>query len=492
MNGKNWKRQCCALLLCAMTLPGIRTTVLVPIVEVLSPWKTLALGLVIFGVFDRWFVGRKVFSAATVIPGGLFALISTVYRCLGAKHTIIRPNPIWFFYCLGCFWLVYFCSLGVLYERFDRIKPKRMDMHIPYFWVLLVFWLPYVLLCFPGNIPYDTGTSVLYSLGINQSNANNPYFQTFLFGAVYRLGVKMGSVSGVIFLYVLLQMFFYLVLLSHSLNLLEHWGTPGWIRLSLLLLYGVLPVFPCYALAMGKDSSFAPILLGIGLLMLEFYSDTESFLRNRRKMAVLTLLCILIGLLRNKGYLIGMLCVLACVILRMSRTRQLPWKLLLILPIILSVEFLLPSALKVTEVDTKEFMSLPLQQTAYYVANYPEEVTERERAAISAVIDYDALNEYVPGLADPVKGRFKTDVTRDNLADFWIVWMAQLKKHPAAYLKAFYHQTYAYYSPAAERPDLKPHILLGNGVSNEVRENTMLNFKTSEGHMKVSKEALNK
>lgn len=486
MKGSNWKRQLCALVLCALILPGIRAAGLAPTGEALSRWKMLVFGLVMLGVFDWWLAGRRVFSAAVVIPSGLFALISTAYRCLGAEYTLTRPNPIWFIYCLGCFWVFYFCALGVLYERFDQITPKRsVQRHIPYFWVLLVLWLPYVLLCFPGGIPYDTGTSLLYSLGIDRSNTNNPYFQNYLFGAVYRLGEALGSVSGGIFLYVLLQMLFYLVCLSRSLNLLEHWGTHPRLVLGLLLLYGVLPVFPCYALSMGKDSNFALVLLSLGVLLLEFSLDTESFLKSRGKMAALALLSVLAGLLRNGGYLIGLLCVLACGVLRLRRTRQLSWRFVPILLGILAVEFLLPPILRVPEGTINEFMSIPLQQTAYYAVEFPDEVTDRERKVISAVIDYDVLGEYVPGLADPVKDRFKADASREELADYWGVWMAQFRKHPDAYLKAFYHQSYAYYSPAAERSDLKYHVFVGNMASTEAQEKTMLKFNTSMRHVTV-------
>ena len=40
---------------------------------------------------------------------------------------------------------------------------------------------------------YDTGTSILWSLGIDRSNVNNPWFQNLLFGGVYRLGRLLGD-----------------------------------------------------------------------------------------------------------------------------------------------------------------------------------------------------------------------------------------------------------------------------------------------------------
>ena len=48
--------------------------------------------------------------------------------------------------------------------------------------------------------------------------------------------------------------------------------------------------------------------------------------------------------------------------------------------------------------------SLPFQQTARYVKNTGDEISEEEREIIAKVLDYDSLAEiYEPMTADPVK-----------------------------------------------------------------------------------------
>lgn len=52
----------------------------------------------------------------------------------------------------------------------------------------------------------------------------------------------------------------------------------------------------------------------------------------------------------------------------------------------------------------KEMFSLPFQQTARYVKEYGDEISEEEREIIAKVLDYDSLAEiYEPMTADPVK-----------------------------------------------------------------------------------------
>ena len=52
-----------------------------------------------------------------------------------------------------------------------------------------------------------------------------------------------------------------------------------------------------------------------------------------------------------------------------------------------------------------EMLSIPFQQTARYVKEYPEDIMEQERLAIDNLLQYDKLAEaYNPSLSDPVKG----------------------------------------------------------------------------------------
>ena len=124
---------------------------------------------------------------------------------------------------------------------------------------------------------YDTGTSILYSLGIDRSNANNPVFQTFLYGLVYRFGAWLGNVSIGIFIYCMAQMLLFAAVISHGVVLLKTMGVPSWLLICTLLLYGLFPIFPLYAFTMGKDSNFALCLLSFSILLLQMASGGRAF-----------------------------------------------------------------------------------------------------------------------------------------------------------------------------------------------------------------------
>ena len=74
-----------------------------------------------------------------------------------------------------------------------------------------------------------------------------------------------------------------------------------------------------------------------------------------------------------------------------------------------AVNNLLYPALGIVPASVKEALSLPFQQTARYVNEFPDEVTEAERAAIDAVLDYEKLDRYDPRISDNVKNSYRGD-----------------------------------------------------------------------------------
>ena len=50
-----------------------------------------------------------------------------------------------------------------------------------------------------------------------------------------------------------------------------------------------------------------------------------------------------------------------------------------------------------------EGLSVPFQQTARYVCEYEDEVTEYERQVINDTLNFDAMKNYEPRISDPIK-----------------------------------------------------------------------------------------
>lgn len=90
-------------------------------------------------------------------------------------------------------------------------------------------------------------------------------------------------------------------------------------------------------------------------------------------------------------------------------------------------------------------MSIPFQQTARYVRDYGDEVTEEEAEIIGQVLDYENLAElYDPITSDPVKYTYHAEATGD-LLDYFGVWFRQLLKHPGSAVEATMNNAYGWF-----------------------------------------------
>ncbi len=57
---------------------------------------------------------------------------------------------------------------------------------------------------------------------------------------------------------------------------------------------------------------------------------------------------------------------------------------------------------------SRVFFSIPMQQTARYLKEYPDDVTKEEAKAIDGVMKYDEIADlYNPELSDPVKATYR-------------------------------------------------------------------------------------
>ena len=94
-------------------------------------------------------------------------------------------------------------------------------------------------------------------------------------------------------------------------------------------------------------------------------------------------------------------------------------------------------ALNVAPGGRQELRGFIFQQTARYMVEYQNDVTEYEKGVISSVLDYDHLTEnYDPTLQDPVKYTFNQSATTEMLNDYYRVWWKMFLRHPDSYIQA--------------------------------------------------------
>ena len=119
----------------------------------------------------------------------------------------------------------------------------------------------------------------------------------------------------------------------------------------------------------------------------------------------------------------------------------------------------------------REALSLPFQQTARYVTEYGDEISDADRAAIDAVLNYDEIPElYTPRIADPVKNTFRSTASTQDLIRYLSVWFRQFFRHPSVYFNATLNQNYYLIYPSVLNEGIYYGLSTGSTVEQSVWE----------------------
>ena len=328
--------------------------------------------------------------------------------------------------------------------------------------LFFVAWLPYFIIFYPGTANVDTVVQMMQSFEIpsyiNKLTTiqppdayytnHHPFAVTKLFELFFKLGLNVfGDIKVGIAIYVVLHMLFLAAVFTVALQYLRHIGVTKKRILFIQLVIMFLPIFPMYSICMVKDTLFSAYLLLFMIMMYEVIRSDGAIFKKWWFVALVALDCALIMLTKNYGmYIVAIVGIVIAVIYR----KQIVRILISFLPIILLYQFLWIGVLlpvwNVAPVGKQEALSVPFQQTARYITEYGDEVTEEEKEAINAVLPYNRLAKlYDPMLSDWVKEKFRQESTSEDLHNYFRVWWQMFLKHPGTYIESILNNTYEYW-----------------------------------------------
>lgn len=403
-------------------------------------------------LFRRDVASFSLFLSSLVVMGLCYRNATGIILAVAGPAQIAKTGIV----LLGYGALIY-CAILFLQKQLQELEEAREmqeeETEIVYHGMkvggfLFLCWLPYLVVLYPGTALYDAGTMLEQYYGYAPMTNHHPFFQIMLLGFFVQAGEFLGSAAFGMFLYVLVQETAFITVLVYLIKLLKRKGIGPNIRKKLVFLYAFLPVFPIYALSVGKNINFSIVVLMLTVFLLEAIDSPDEFACCIGKMLLLPALLVLLCLFRNEGLAIALgFC--PCFILAAKRY----WKrfaciftgvvgfMLLWLKVILPL-------LGVAGGSIAESLSIPFLQTARCVAYYGEEMTEEEKAAIDAVLEFDTLSErYLPEFSDRVKERYNNDATDEEINAYLQVYFRQMAEHPVTYIDAFLNKCYGYFYP---------------------------------------------
>lgn len=97
-----------------------------------------------------------------------------------------------------------------------------------------------------------------------------------------------------------------------------------------------------------------------------------------------------------------------------------------------------------------EVLSIPLQQTARYLKEHYDDITDEETEVLGRgfTVSLKQVGKiYNPVILDPVKANFLATPDASYIKEYFNVWFHQMLKHPDTYVQAFLNHTYGYFYP---------------------------------------------
>ena len=357
-------------------------------------------------------------------------------------------------------------SFSGLMGRYRRALSRRPFLTV--FLTMSVLYIPHAVLSFPGIFMGDTWQQVVqaYSeLGLTGSpylapenvmkagvyiNQNHPAVPTLMLHGLLVLGDAVtGNLNTGVALYCGLQAFCLIAAVSYTSSLLIRRGLFSLRFAWLIPLYGFIhPYIHTFLFLLTKDVFYAAFFLFLFTNLFRVMTGD----RFPKVWTGIALSVLGIILFRNEGrYLMILSFLLAALICRENRKAFFIAFGGVILVSLLVFRLLFP-LLGFTPGSAREPLSIPFQQTARFVRDYPDDVTEDEQEIIDRVIDYNGLaDNYDPDISDPVKNTFRETASTADLMAYLKTWAAMGLRHPDACLQAFLNKNYQYFYPGKTR-----------------------------------------
>lgn len=416
-----------------------------------------------------------IFSASMIIgysfykDNSLRLLLENELQIIKSMFAFAGYFALFFFCIIQIFHFIDQITIGKLSEKNVYFKPVQIYLDslnkrpfITAFFTLLVLYLPYIIASYPvimmGDSEnqikqvYNSSTLSYYmdyiSADVKLTN-HHPVTHTLLIKLCLDLGYKItGSVNIGLFLYSTIQFVFVIAVISFFIQLLIKIEISERIVVTTIIYFAFHPIIQNYMFVMTKDIIATAFLLAFILSLYIILVQKQS------KIIYIVLFASILGglLFRNDSvYIIVISLFLSVYFIKGHRK-----KIIIIAAVTLCFSMiwnlLLLPLLKITPGGKAEMLSIPFQQTARYIRDAKDEITEEEKEAISAVLDYENLAEkYNPNLSDPVKSTYnERSASTSDLKNYLLVWLRMFIKHPGIYLQATLNNKYEYFYPTSK------------------------------------------
>ncbi len=308
--------------------------------------------------------------------------------------------------------------------------------------IMLICWLPYLFLMYPGNLSNDTTgqLAMFYSMMDSGSYAmsdHHPFFDTIVFGfIVYAVDAIVGSAHFGIFVCILLQCCATAAVFAYAIKTaVTRWGTSSFLGMAAVCFFALCPLIPLIVCSLSKDTFFSWVFILWFVILADLLLTDFERMKNKKFLVGLIFISLLVVLTKKLGIYIVVPSFL--IITLLAKTTRIN-RALLCVPMVCAVitmGLVMPKVLDTFDVapgEEKEMYSVPFQQTALTYVRFGDELPANEVEVVDRILDVSTLaDRYDPGIADPVKG-----YAHPPFDGYTSVYIAEGIRYPGTYLDA--------------------------------------------------------
>lgn len=261
-----------------------------------------------------------------------------------------------------------------------------------------------------------------------------------------------GNINAAVALYSVFQVVFMSMCLAYGAVTLYEMKLSSKVILLYICFCAFMPYNIMYSFTMWKDILFggAALLFVIAVFRRLYQIGNCSWMNT----LVLFLSGMGVCLWRSNGWIAFF--IFSCVFVAILGKRQ--RKIVFLLAGVLLLTYILKhpilDMLNVTQPDTVEALSIPVQQVARVVAD-GEELSKEQYNLLSEIIDVDMIEDaYEANTSDPMKNLIRQkgqqDYLREHKMDFAHLYVELGLEHPLKYLEAWVDQTKGYWNAGYE------------------------------------------
>lgn len=375
-------------------------------------------------------------------------------------------------------------------ESVIKIEPKKIFY---YSWaVIFAAWLPYAVVRYPATCQWDAVCQLNDYFEKTISTLWSPV-SSWLMGFFPDMGYRIfGSYNLGGFLYIIIQMLFCSAVFAYAIYVLSKIGISKWYLMVAGCVCAFIPIYPSYTTAMTKDMPYVSLVMLFTILLFELLIIDSNI--KTQKCFCLTITAVLAILFSNKGsfyIVISTGGILVYYILHREKQYRKILLFLLVAMIIGKVSETLISNSCIQVDMTRVAVCQPLQQIAYYVVKYPEDVHQEEREVIDRFLVYDNIDaNYNSDVADNIwQGTWRNE--NNHTSSEWIglgkVWLKFFFKHPEICLDASLRMNYGFYYTEIKQSDL---FICGRYIGDPNVPNEEIPFTYSPWRLEAGKKLL--